>query len=342
MSGGVDSSVSAALLVNQGYDVTGAYMVNYSQAEGQCWRADYQDALRVCAKLGISLLKLNFQKEYENLVLKKMFALYKQGLTPNPDILCNKFIKFGSWLFQAKKLGFSYLATGHYAEIKQIGAKLQLACAKDTAKDQTYFLHQLNQNQLKRAIFPLGKYYKPQVRQLALKFKLPTADKKESMGICFVGKVPMKKFLATRLKQKKGPIYLSGSEELIGQHDGLPFYTIGQRHIGAVHSKRPLYVLKKIKSANALVVGYEDDPAYYMTNFKVKNINWISGQKPDFPLQCLVRLRHQGLMLKGEIDKNNKNNSGQVKLAQKTTIAPAGQFAVFYQSGVCLGGGEIA
>ena len=197
MSGGVDSSVAAALLVARGYDVTGAFMVNYDDigpGGESCWAGDYQDALRVAAKLGIPLMRLDFTKEYKKTVLDYMYAQYRAGRTPNPDVLCNKFVKFGSWLDKAKELGFDKIATGHYAKVLE-SRTYKLVEAKDENKDQTYFLNQLNQEQLSRVLFPIGDYTKPEVRKLAKKFGLPNADKEESMGICFVGEVPMKEFL---------------------------------------------------------------------------------------------------------------------------------------------------
>ncbi len=342
MSGGVDSSVASALLVAQGYDVTGAFMVNYDEIGPQgesCWTSDYQDALRVAAKLGIPLMRLDFVKEYKKTVLDYMYEEYRKGRTPNPDVLCNKFVKFGVWLEKAKELGFDKLATGHYARLansplgpacRQAGGVrggLALMEAMDANKDQTYFLHQLNQEQLKFVLFPIGEYTKPQVRKLAKKFNLPNADKEESMGICFVGEVPMKEFLLKKIKAKKGKIILSTGEQ-IGVHDGLPFYTIGQRQglRTSCHSERseeslsqssngqrsfagtqddntrPLYVLAKNFEKNELVVGYEDDPLLYKKTAEVSEVNWVSGQPPKFPLNCEVRLRHRQSLQKCLVD----------------------------------------
>ena len=242
MSGGVDSSVAAALLVEQGYDVTGAYMVNFdSKNDGEygnkdldleCWRKDYRDAVRVAAHLGIKLIRLDFTKEYREFVLGYMFDEYEKGRTPNPDVMCNKIVKFDAWVKKAKQLGFDALATGHYATKKHVDQSYALGTAKDENKDQTYFLHQLNQEQLAFAEFPLGELSKEEVRVLAKKFSLPTAEKEESMGICFVGEVPMNEFLQQKISKKPGNIILSSTGEIIGKHEGLTFYTIGQRNIG--------------------------------------------------------------------------------------------------------------
>ncbi len=343
LSGGVDSSVAAALLVNAGHDVTGAFMVDYDDPErpGSCWHGDYEDALRVCAKLGIKLLRLDFRKEYKKLVLDYMYKEYEAGRTPNPDVLCNKYIKFGVWLDKARQLGFDLVATGHYARTVVIpsesagrrGISVRLLQAKDKNKDQSYFLHQLTQKQLQHIVFPLGTYTKPEVRKLAKKFKLPTADKEESMGICFIGEVPMKEFLQKKIKPKKGSIVSSpplnegevggGVSVVLGEHDGLAFYTIGQRIGVGCHSDRasrrveeslkvtisrdlsttlrsaqddsvrPLFVVSKNIKKNELVVGYEDDPMLHKKEIQVGEISWISGQPPKFPLKCKVRLRHR-------------------------------------------------
>jgi tRNA-specific 2-thiouridylase len=341
MSGGVDSSVAAALLVAKGYDVTGAFMVNYDEIgpNGEsCWAADYQDALRVAAKLGIPLLRWDFVKEYKETVLDYMFSEYEKGRTPNPDILCNKFVKFGAWLDKAKELGFDKLATGHYARIKQSKKLVKLMEAKDKNKDQTYFLHQLNQDQLKHIIFPIGDYTKPEVRKLAKKFGLPNADKEESMGICFVGEVPMKDFLLKKIKSKPGKIILS-TGETIGEHDGLSFYTIGQRNLGVkTKQNKPLYVVAKIFDKNELVVGYEDDPLLYNKEAEVAEINWVS-EKPKLPLNCEVRLRHRQTLEKVKLEMKNKKVF--LKFSKSQRAVTPGQFAVFYKKGECLGGAVI-
>ncbi len=391
ISGGVDSSVVAALLVSQGYDVTGAFMVNYEE-EGtnsandgedkmrmkneKCWTGDYQDALRVVAKLGIPLLRLDFRKEYKQKVLDYMYEEYSLGRTPNPDVLCNKFVKFGFWLEKAKELGFDKLATGHYARLgrKIINSKpqilkkqkfpisnFQLLTAKDDNKDQTYFLHQLNQEQLKYTLFPLGKYTKPEVRKLAKKYDLPNAEKEESMGICFVGEVPMKEFLMKEIKSKPGNIILS-SGEVLGQHEGLAFYTIGQRYglsfraesrnplntvianskdkgsfrsaksLGQDDNTKPLFVVDKKAETNELVVGYEDDPLLYKKEAEIVDVNWIDGQMPKFPLKCEVRLRHRQPLQACTVCHSDRSGGipYTVKFAQPQRAVTPGQFAVFY------------
>ncbi|PIZ95304.1 MAG: tRNA 2-thiouridine(34) synthase MnmA [Candidatus Magasanikbacteria bacterium CG_4_10_14_0_2_um_filter_37_12] len=355
MSGGVDSSVVAALLVEVGYDVTGAFIINYDankEGFGSCYTADYRDALRVAAKLSIPLLKLDFAKEYKELVLDYMYQEYEKGRTPNPDVMCNKFVKFGVWLDKVREMGFDYIATGHYAKVESRKSKVEsyeLKIAKDTNKDQTYFLHQLNQAQLSYTLFPLGEYTKIEVRELAKKFDLPTANKDESMGICFVGEVDMKEFLQNKIRPTPGNI-VTFDGVVLGQHDGLAFYTIGQRHVGvgsqkSIKSKvdndsKPLYVVDKRFDANELVVGHEDDPLLWKKEIMVGDVNWISGHPPIFPLQCEVRLRHRQELQKSKVTKSLKSKVF-VEFEKNQRAVTPGQFAVFYKDGVCFGGGVI-
>lgn len=337
MSGGVDSSVAAALLVSsKKYDVTGAFMVNYDEPMpngDSCYLPDYRDAVRVAAKLGIPILKLDFTKEYREKVLSYMFSEYEKGRTPNPDVMCNSFVKFGSWQKKAGELGFDSIATGHYANF--FNGKLM--SAKDLNKDQTYFLHQLTLSQLNKTLFPIGKYTKTQVRALAKKFKLPTAEKEESMGICFIGEVPMKEFLQKRIKPTPGNIVTS-SGEIIGQHEGLPFYTIGERHVGVkTNDNEPLYVLAKNIQTNELVVGNENDELLFSKKVELENVNWINPVK--LPLKCEVRMRHRQQLQKCRVE----INGGVVSVIfnkPERAVTP-GQFAVFYKKGECLGGGAV-
>lgn len=347
MSGGVDSSVVAALLLKAGYDVTGAYMKQWDDSDksGVCtWKQDRRDALRVAAHLGIPLLTLDFEKEYKEWVMSYMFAEYEKGRTPNPDVLCNKFIKFGAWLNKARELGFDKLATGHYASLDYKG-NYRLLEAKDTEKDQTYFLHQLSQEQLSHTLFPIGDYTKKEVREMASKFGLPTAERAESMGICFIGEVSMKEFLLKKIKPQPGVIVTSDGQK-IGEHDGLPFYTIGQRHLGTKSLElktekgetKALYVVDKNFNTNELVVGDDNDPLLYKKEAEISDINWISGQTPVFPLKCEVRLRHRQIK-QSAIVVVDKQTIIKFKTPQKA-VTP-GQFAVLYKNGECLGGGVI-
>ena|SRR3989339_32851 len=343
LSGGVDSSVAAALLVKAGYDVTAAFMVNYDdQSSGQsCWRDDYHDALRVAAKLGIQLLRLDFVKEYSRDVLDYMYKEYELGRTPNPDVLCNKFVKFGAWLNKARELGFDYIATGHYARIKKSGRKFLLQEAKDKNKDQTYFLHQLNQEQLKSVLFPIGSYNKEQVRKLATKFDLPTAQKEESMGICFVGEVPMRDFLKNKIKVSSGKI-VDENQNVLGKHDGLAYYTIGQRNLGLnSNDGKPMFVLDKDFQKNELVVGGESSPLLYKKEITVEGANWTASALPKLPLKCKIRLRHRQELQSATVCHSRENGNLLIKFSKPQRAVTPGQFAVFYKNGLCLGGGVI-
>ena len=301
--------------------------------------------MRVAAKLGIQLLKLDFKKEYQSQVLDHMFAEYERGRTPNPDVMCNKFVKFGSWLEKIKELGFEKLATGHYAKImehdawnmEQKNSRFQLMQAKDENKDQTYFLHQLNQEQLSHTLFPLGDYTKEEVRELAKKFDLPTAGKEESMGICFVGEVSMEEFLKNKIKNKikEGDVVMSDGV-VIGKHNGLAFYTIGQRHgFEQAGGGEPLFVVDKRFDSNELVVGEKDDPLLHRDEIKLEDVHWIAGRTPDFPLKCKVRMRHRQELRGCTVDGND------IQFKNPERAVTPGQFAVFYLDGECLGGGVV-
>ncbi len=348
MSGGVDSSVAAALLVRQGYDVTGAFMINYDTADEaittdgeSCWIPEYRDALRVAARLDIPLLQLDFRKEYQEKVLEYVYREYEAGRTPNPDILCNSLIKYGAWLEVAKQKGFDILATGHYAQVEKKRGLYRLLESVDTDKDQTYFLHQLNQEQLSHAMFPIGKYTKSEVRKLAKKFDLPTANKEESMGICFIGEVPIKSFLEKRIRGRRGMVKNSKGEK-IGEHEGLPFYTIGQRHgFEQTGGKRPLYVVGKDVEKNELVVGYDTDPMLFTTRIEICEMNWIAGRPLKSSFDCLVRFRHRQKLETCTIQVSDPRNITIICENPQRAISP-GQFAVLYKDGECLGGGVIA
>ena len=337
MSGGVDSSVAAALLVSsKKYDVTGAFMINYDEPMPNgysCYLPDYRDAVRVAAKLRIPILKLDFTKEYREKVLSYMFEEYEKGRTPNPDVMCNSYVKFGSWLKKAEELGFDYIATGHYANF----FNGKLLKADDLNKDQTYFLHQLTLDQLDKTLFPIGKYTKPEVRALASKLDLPTAEKEESMGICFIGEVPMKEFLQKRIKPTPGNIVMSDGK-VIGSHDGLPFYTIGERHVGVKTDKNEaLYVVAKNIKTNELVVGYENDKLLYSKKIELERVNWIN--RVVLPLRCEVRLRHRQPLQKCLVKNIDSKIFIEFEKPQKA-ITP-GQFAVLYKNDECLGGGAV-
>lgn len=350
LSGGVDSSVAALLLLQQGYEVVGAYMKQWSdsaQVQGVCpWKQDRRDALRVAAHLGIPLLTLDFEKEYKEWVMKYMFEEYKKFRTPNPDVMCNKFIKFGVWLKKSQSLGFDFMATGHYAQIEKTKqGEYSLIEAQDKEKDQTYFLHQLTQGQLSHTFFPVGKYTKQEVRALARKYELPTAERAESMGICFIGEIPMKEFLQQEIKSKKGKIVTTDGE-VVGEHEGLAFYTIGQRHgFEQKGGGSPLFVVGKNKKKNQLIVGAEDDPLLLHTEAELEQTHWIQGDALPASFECCVRLRHRGKMIPATVE-IQKNKTVRIIFQEPQKALTPGQFAVFYSSNFsqkkCLGGGIVA
>ncbi|MBU2082352.1 tRNA 2-thiouridine(34) synthase MnmA [Patescibacteria group bacterium] len=348
MSGGVDSSVTALLLLKK-YDVTGVYMKGWSLTG--CAEDDATDARRVAGTLDIPFYVFDFEKEFKKSVVDYMVSGYADGVTPNPDVMCNKEIKFGLFLKTALKLGADYIATGHYARLVKNNHFTSIAAAKDVNKDQTYFLWALAQEQLKHCLFPLGEYTKPQVRALAKKYKLPTAEKPDSQGICFVGEINVGEFLKEKLGKNPGPIKtLKG--KTIGTHDGAIFYTIGQRKgIGIKGSLsgeqgKIYYVAAKDVDTNTLWVAEGESKNLFAKELLVKNINWISGKQPKLPIKCLARIRYRQPLQKAEL-RNIPNSDDRPKLVQMVFDSPQravtpGQSAVFYsRSGEMLGGGVI-
>ncbi len=332
MSGGVDSSVSAALLKRAGFDVVGVYMRQWDPKilGKECmWKTDRRDAMLVCAKLGIPFLTWDFSKEYEKEVGKYMIDSYREGLTPNPDVMCNKIIKFGLFFDKAMKEGADFIATGHYAKTKNG----ELLKAKDKNKDQTYFLYTISKKQLNKIIFPVGNLIKPEVRKLAKKFKLENAGKKDSQGVCFVGQFNMKEFLKMYIKPKIGKI-LSLDGEKIGEHDGVYYYTIGQRHgLDIKDGGGPYYVVKKNIKKNIIYVGEEKDLKTKKT--KVVKINWIN--KPmAFPVLVDARTRYRAPLQKAKLHKD-----GSLIFVKGERAVTPGQSAVFYKGNRVLGGGVI-
>jgi len=334
MSGGVDSSVSAALLKQQGYKVVGVYMKNWTrELPGMpCpWKDDFQDAKRVAVQLGIDFKVFDFEKDYFDKVVKYMIDGFRAGATPNPDIMCNQEIKFKLFLETALENGADLIATGHYAKTKQG----KLYTAKDKDKDQTYFLYRVEPEALKKTIFPLGNFTKPEVRQLAHKAGLATADKKESMGICFVGKVGIKEFLSQFVKEKSGNI-LDQNGKIIGRHDGALFYTIGQRHGLEVGGGLPYYVVgKDIKKNEVYVSSDLQDQRLWTDQVKFTSAHWINGQ-PKSTRQLSVRVRHRAKLIPVKSLKNN-----EVRLSEEVRAVTPGQSVVFYVGDQCLGGGIV-
>ncbi|AZB43730.1 tRNA 2-thiouridine(34) synthase MnmA [Bacillus sp. FJAT-42376] len=344
MSGGVDSSVAALMLKEQGYDVIGIFMKNWDDTDenGVCTATeDYNDVIRVCNQIGIPYYAVNFEKQYWDKVFTYFLNEYKAGRTPNPDVMCNKEIKFKAFLEHAMSLGADYLATGHYARVEKRDGRFKMLRGIDENKDQTYFLNQLGQEQLSKVMFPLGGIDKPKVREMAAKAGLATASKKDSTGICFIGERNFKEFLGGYLPAQPGEMQtLSGVK--MGKHDGLMYYTIGQRHgLGIGGSGDPWFVIGKDLKRNILYVdqGFHND-LLYSDSIIATDISWGSGHAPEGELSCTAKFRYR-----------QSDNKVTVKMLDETTakvtfdepiraVTP-GQAAVFYDGDVCLGGGTI-
>lgn len=345
LSGGVDSSVAAALLKQQGYEVVGVYMKNWSRdLPGlPCpWKEDFQDAKRVAVQLGIDFKVYDFEKQYQQKVVDYMLDGFKAGITPNPDIMCNQEIKFKLFLDAALEDGADMIATGHYASAKDG----QLFMAADDNKDQTYFLYRVSKTALEKTLFPLGGYTKPQVRQLAKKFKLATADKKESMGICFVGKVGIKDFLKKYIDEQPGSI-IDQAGNKIGTHDGAVFYTIGQRHGLEVGGGLPYYVTGKDIDKNEVHVTTDlQDEKLWSREVKLASMHWINeaGARDEElgSSKLQVRLRHRAKLVEVKILDLLSNSTARIEMAEEIRALTPGQSAVFYSGGQCLGGGIVA
>jgi len=337
MSGGVDSSVTAALLKEQGYNVIGVYMKNWTKdlPGFECpWKEDFQDAKRVAVRLGIDFKVFDFETQYKQKVVDYMISEYKAGRTPNPDIMCNQEIKFKLFLETALEDGADFVATGHYARVNN-GKLLK---AEDENKDQTYFLYRVTEEALKKTIFPLGGYTKPEVRALAKKFGLVTASKKESMGICFVGKVGIKEFLSQYVHDIKPGKIIDESGKVVGEHDGAIYYTIGQRHGLNVGGGFPYYVVGKDMAKNEVFVTTDlNDKHLWSADISLADIHWINDMPDDENVQ--VRTRHRAPLIDGTI--SDENSRIIIKLKDEIRALTPGQSAVLYQGKLVLGGGII-
>lgn len=340
LSGGVDSSVAAYLLKEQRYEVVGVHMTCWdSKVEGCGPEDDRVDAVKVASKLGIKFKSVNFVKDYKKKVIKYFFDEYRAGRTPNPDVLCNKEIKFGLYLEWAMKKGFDYIATGHYARIEKENGDYKLLRGVDKGKDQSYFLYLLGQDQLSKVLFPLGGMKKEDVRGLAEEVGLHTYSKPDSVGICFIGEVDIKDFLQRKIKPKNGKV-LNTRGESIGEHDGVWFYTIGQRR-GFTITKYvglPMYVVGKNVEENELIVGFAKEGL--RDSFEVSDVHWI-GREPKLPFEYEVRIRHLGELYKSSIAKAKYDESLEVKLVEPIFGVAPGQSAVLYRGDEVLGGGII-
>ncbi len=341
MSGGVDSSVTAALLKEQGYDVTGVYMKNWTQdlPGHHCpWKEDFQDAKRVAVQLDIPFKVFDFQKEYKQKVVDYMIEEYKAGRTPNPDIMCNQEVKFKLFLDAAIEDGADLIATGHYARVEDG----KLLNAKNAEKDQTYFLYRVTEKALQKTLMPIGEFKtKAEVRALAKKFGLVTADKKDSQGICFVGKVGIKDFLQNYVTTKPGKIK-DETGKVIGEHDGAIFYTIGQRHGLDVGGGLPYYVVgKDMKKNEVYVTTNLDDKNLWSDELTLTDVHWISPSSPSKLNKLSVRTRYRAPLVPCSVQPGKNKNTLLVKLSTPIRALTAGQSAVFYDGNTCLGGGII-
>src|ERR1700733_9207290 len=296
MSGGVDSSVAALLLKQQGYHVIGMFMKNWEEADSSCQAThDFEDVVRVCETIGIPYYSVNFTKEYWERVFSHFIEEFKLGHTPNPDILCNREIKFKALLEKALELGGDYLATGHYCQIGQNGMQYQLLKGNDHQKDQSYFLYTMQEAALRKILFPIGGMLKNQVRKIACEYQLPTAQKKDSTGICFIGKRDFKTFFSQYIPLAPGN-FETGKGEVVGKHDGFPFYTIGQRRgLGIGGPGEAWYVVGKDVSRNVVVVEQgENHSALFANQLTAAEISWVSSKgAPLPPFHCSAKIRYR-------------------------------------------------
>jgi tRNA-specific 2-thiouridylase len=346
VSGGVDSSVTALLLKQQGYDVSGIFMKNWQEDDtgGDCpAMVDQADAMAVCDKLGIGFQSVNFAKEYWDRVFAYFLQEYSAGRTPNPDVLCNKEIKFKAFLDYALSLGADYIATGHYAQKEERDGTFYLKKGLDPNKDQSYFLYLLNQQQLAKALFPVGHLPKPEVRKIAEEHGLVTYNKKDSTGICFIGERKFKEFLNHYLPAKPGDIQ-TPEGKTIGRHEGLMYYTIGQRQgigIGGTHdsSGEPWYVAGKDLTKNALIVVQGDHPLLYKKQLKASQLHWIAGQAPGKNFDCAAKIRYRQADQACQV--SIQETIAIVEFNEPQRAVTPGQSIVFYDNDICLGGGII-
>jgi len=348
LSGGVDSSVTALLLLEQGYDVRAVFMKNWLETTpgGQClWEQDVEDAMQVCDKLGIPLNTIDLSREYWDAVFARFLDEYRTGLTPNPDIVCNQEVKFKAFRDHVMELGADHLATGHYARCTKSESGWALGRGRDPGKDQSYFLCMLTQRQLEGTLFPVGNMQKSEVRELAAKAGLATHAKKDSTGICFVGERPFREFLAQFLPVACGEIR-DAEGRVIGEHEGVHFYTIGQRSglgVGGIAGREdaPWYVAAKDPATNTLIAVQGDHPLLYSRSLRTAPANWIAGQPPAPELKLTAKTRYrqpdQDCTIEAESD-----GTVLVRFTHPQRAVAPGQYAVFYTGETCLGGAVIA
>jgi tRNA-uridine 2-sulfurtransferase len=346
MSGGVDSAVAALLLRDAGYSVQGLFMANWDDDDGYCTTAaDFQDARRVCEILGIALHRVSFADEYRERVFSLFLSEYAAGRTPNPDVLCNREVKFGVCFEYMQRLGAAWIATGHYAQIRHTSPFPQLLKAADSSKDQSYFLHSVAAAALSKTLFPLGHLHKAEVRAMAHAAGLPVFDKPDSTGICFIGERPFQEFLSRHLRTAPGPIE-SADGRVLGGHAGLALYTLGQRsglkicgRAGAAAA--PWYVADKVMARNALIVVQDQDhPLLLSDAFNLEQMHWIDPHDAREEAACAVKTRYRQNDLSCVL--RSSAAGWRVALDRPARAVTPGQYAVFYQGERCLGGGIIA
>lgn len=337
MSGGVDSSVTAALLKEQGHDVTGIYMKNWTEdlPGMRCpWADDLADAKRVAVQLGIDLKVYDFEQEYKQKVVDYMVEEYKAGRTPNPDIMCNQEVKFKLFLETALEDGAEMIATGHYARTENG----QLLTAKDTNKDQTYFLYRVTKEALEKTVFPLGNYTKTEVRELAKERDLYTANKKDSQGICFVGQIGVKDFLSQYVTAVPGDVIDRQTGKKVGRHEGAIFYTLGQRHGLGLGGGLPYYVIGKDMEKNEVYVTRDlNDDTLWKKTIQLTSVHWIGDEPESSDVQ--VRVRHRAPLIPATI--HTKKGQISLEMSEPQRAITPGQSAVLYDGEVCLGGGIV-
>lgn len=352
MSGGVDSSVSAHLLKEQGYEVIGLFMKNWEDDDNSEFcssRQDWIDAVSVADVVGVDIDAVNFAAEYKDRVFSEFLREYQAGRTPNPDVLCNAEIKFKAFLDHAMHLGADYIATGHYARVRENNGRFELLKARDLSKDQSYFLHRLNQDQLRNTLFPLGEIHKTEVRKIAEQLKLPNATKKDSTGICFIGERPFREFLNRYLSKQPGPMK-TPEGELVGEHIGLSFYTLGQRkgigiggiksHQNADGSSDAWYVARKDIVNNTLyVVQGHDHPWLLSPTLSADQASWIAGVPPEL-INVMAKTRYRQADVPAQFTSTSELQFNLNFSDPQWAVTP-GQSAVLYQGDVCLGGGII-
>lgn len=348
MSGGVDSSVSAALLKEAGFDVTGVFMRCWGPSDfsgqtqiSQACTAEEDEywARRAAASIGIPFYSFDLVEDYKKRVVDYFVSEYRSGRTPNPDIMCNDQIKFGVFFDKAiKELGADYIATGHYARVDHTRGKTRLLKGVDPNKDQTYFLHRLSADKLARVMFPIGSYPKPQVREMARTFKLPNAEKKDSQGLCFIGKVDVQQFLTDYIPQKVGDL-VTTSGEIIGEHEGIHNYTIGQRRGIGVGGGIPYYVVAKDIGSNTIIVGTEYDKALFSKSLRLSDMRWV-GPEPDLPLSVQANIRYRQEP-EPAVLKAGREDEFILEFENPQRAVTSGQSAVVYDNDEVLGGGVI-